>query len=229
MGGVITNVGSHPVFVNTIVWGNSQPEIELRAFTNWDCSITLSNCDIEGGQTKIHVVGDGAGIGSVHWLDGNMDTNPQFRDVQHGDVHLQKGSPCINTGTPFVVWQGDTLIHMEPGQYVGPAPDIGAYEYAEPTGTHDCLPVPQSTSLDQNYPNPFNPSTTIRYGLPNKTAVQLSVFNALGQQVALLQNGEQEAGYHEVRFDGSGLSSGVYFYRMQAGSHVETKKLLMIR
>jgi hypothetical protein len=57
----------------------------------------------------------------------------------------------------------------------------------------------------------------------------LTVFNTLSQQVAVLQNGEQEAGYHEVKFDGSGLSSGVYFYRIQAGSFVETKKLLMIR
>ena len=89
--------------------------------------------------------------------------------------------------------------------------------------------IPRTYELGQNYPNPFNPSTIIRYGLPNRSLVTLTVFNTLGQQVALLQNGEQEAGYHEVRFDGSGLSSGVYFYRMQAGSYVETKKLLLVR
>jgi len=89
--------------------------------------------------------------------------------------------------------------------------------------------VPTSYALQQNYPNPFNPSTTIRYGLPHKSAVQLTVFNALGQQVAVLQNGEQEAGYHEVRFDGSGLSSGVYFYRIQAGDFVQAKRILLLR
>ncbi len=83
--------------------------------------------------------------------------------------------------------------------------------------------------LSQNYPNPFNPSTTIRYGLPNRSHVTLSVFSTLGQRVAQLVNGDMEAGYHEVRFDGSKLASGVYLYRMQAGSYVETKKLLMIR
>jgi hypothetical protein len=83
--------------------------------------------------------------------------------------------------------------------------------------------------LRQNYPNPFNPSTTIRYGLPHRSTVQLTVFNTLGQQVATLVQGEQEAGYHEVRFDASGLSSGVYFYRLSAGTYVETRKLLLLK
>jgi hypothetical protein len=59
--------------------------------------------------------------------------------------------------------------------------------------------------------------------------VSLTVFNTLGQRVAILQNGEQDAGYHEVTFDGANLPSGVYFYRMQAGTFVETKRLLLIR
>lgn len=88
---------------------------------------------------------------------------------------------------------------------------------------------PKEFLIDQNFPNPFNPSTTIRYGLPNRSHVTLSVFNTLGQQVSILQNGDQEAGYHEVRFDGANLPSGVYFYRMQTGSFTETKKFLLVR
>jgi hypothetical protein len=84
-------------------------------------------------------------------------------------------------------------------------------------------------SLDQNYPNPFNPSTTIRYSLPVKSHVKLTVFNTLGQLVATLVNGTQDAGYHDARFDGSGLASGVYFYRLQAGGFVQTKRLLIVR
>jgi hypothetical protein len=83
--------------------------------------------------------------------------------------------------------------------------------------------------LEQCYPNPFNPSTMIRYGLPTREHVALTVFNTLGQQISVLQNGEQDAGYHEVRFDGSHLPSGVYVYRMQAGSFTEAKKLLLVR
>jgi hypothetical protein len=88
---------------------------------------------------------------------------------------------------------------------------------------------PKAFVLAQNYPNPFNPSTTIRYGLPNRSQVLLTVFNTLGQQVAQLVNGEVEAGYHEVKFDGSGRSSGVYFYRLRAADFVQTKKLIMTR
>ncbi len=94
------------------------------------------------------------------------------------------------------------------------------------TGT---LGHPQEYSLGQNYPNPFNPSSTIRYGLPDRSHVTLTVYDALGRQVALLQSGEQEAGYHEVRFDGGGLSSGVYFYRLRAGDFVQSRSFLLLR
>jgi hypothetical protein len=89
--------------------------------------------------------------------------------------------------------------------------------------------IPTNHALAQNYPNPFNPSTTIRYTLPVKTGVVLSVFSTTGQQVARLVSGEVEAGDHEVQFVASGLASGVYFYRLQAGSFVETKKLMLVR
>jgi hypothetical protein len=89
--------------------------------------------------------------------------------------------------------------------------------------------APAIYRLEQNFPNPFNPTTTIRYALPVRSQVTLSVFNILGQQVATPVNGSQEAGIHDVQFDGGGLASGVYFYRIHAGDFVQTKRLLVIR
>ncbi|HTY59199.1 MAG TPA: 5'-nucleotidase C-terminal domain-containing protein [Bacteroidota bacterium] len=89
--------------------------------------------------------------------------------------------------------------------------------------------VVKDFELGQNFPNPFNPTTVIRYALPGRTRANVTVFNALGQVVRELVNEDQEAGYHEVRFDGTGLASGVYFYRLHAGSFVETKKLTLLK
>jgi hypothetical protein len=95
-----------------------------------------------------------------------------------------------------------------------------------PTGN---LTLPISPSLEQNYPNPFNPSTTIRYALPIRAHVMLTVFNTLGQAVATLVNENEEGGYHDARFDGSRLVSGVYFYRLRAGDFMKTKCLVLVR
>jgi photosystem II stability/assembly factor-like uncharacterized protein len=97
------------------------------------------------------------------------------------------------------------------------------------TGLEETTAVPHEYLLGQNFPNPFNPATTIRYGLPKAEVVLLKVLNSLGQEVLVLLNGEQHPGYHEVRFDGSNLPSGMYFYRIQAGPFRETKRLLLIR
>lgn len=83
--------------------------------------------------------------------------------------------------------------------------------------------------LSQNYPNPFNPSTTITYEVPRSSDVTLSVYDMLGREVSVLVNEKREAGVHEVKFDGSNLASGVYLYRLQAGSFVETRKLILLR
>ena len=87
---------------------------------------------------------------------------------------------------------------------------------------------PDAFRLEQNYPNPFNPSTTIRFALPRGVHVTLDVYNDLGEKVATLMNEWNEAGYHQVRWTPT-LASGVYIYRLRAGSFVESKKLLLLR
>jgi len=89
--------------------------------------------------------------------------------------------------------------------------------------------IPITYSLSQNYPNPFNPVTTISYQIPKMSYVELKVFDLLGREIAVLMNKETAAGKYDVKFDGSNLSSGVYFYRLKASGYVETKKLLLIK
>jgi len=89
--------------------------------------------------------------------------------------------------------------------------------------------IPVEFSLDQNYPNPFNPSTNINFSIPNAGNVELTVFNVLGQKVHTLIDGSLNAGPHSVSFDASGLTSGVYFYRLVNGSNIATQKMLLMK
>jgi hypothetical protein len=89
--------------------------------------------------------------------------------------------------------------------------------------------LPMHFNLEQNYPNPFNPVTTIHYSIPKAASVKLQIFDILGRDVATLVNEKKEAGSYDVKFDASRLTSGVYFYRLEAGGFVETKKLVLIK
>ena len=90
-------------------------------------------------------------------------------------------------------------------------------------------PIPVVFSLSQNYPNPFNPSTIIEFSVQHKVFTSLRVYDLLGREVATLVHGELRPGVYEANFDGKDLSSGVYFYRLQAGVFVQTRKLLLQR
>lgn len=94
------------------------------------------------------------------------------------------------------------------------------------TGTGE---IPNRYSLEQNYPNPFNPSTAIKYQLPENSFVKLIVFDALGREIKTLVNENKPAGNYEISFDGMNLSTGVYFYKIEAGSFAEVKKMMLIK
>jgi hypothetical protein len=101
--------------------------------------------------------------------------------------------------------------------------------YLTPTGIKERELQPAQFSLSQNYPNPFNPSTSFEFQVSSFGFVCLNVFDVLGREVASLVNEVRPAGVYTVRWDASSLPSGVYFYRLQAGNYVETKKLVLAK
>lgn len=89
--------------------------------------------------------------------------------------------------------------------------------------------IPSSFRLEQNYPNPFNPSTTIEFFLPLRSHVRLSIWNVIGQEVAVLMSEEKSAGVHKVTWNASGFPSGVYFSRLQAENFIKTNKMVLMK
>jgi len=109
---------------------------------------------------------------------------------------------------------------------------IGAMftEYSLPVVDVDnVVELPTAFSLDQNYPNPFNPTTRINFSLPEANEVRLVLFNLLGQEVATIHEGYLTAGYHQFQFNGADLSSGVYLYRVEAGSYTAVRKMILLK
>ncbi len=84
-------------------------------------------------------------------------------------------------------------------------------------------------NLSQNYPNPFNPTTNISYSIAHSAFVMLKIYDVLGKEVASLVNEEKSPGTHTINFNAQNLSSGVYYYRIKAGSFSETRKMILLR
>ncbi len=89
--------------------------------------------------------------------------------------------------------------------------------------------MPAEFGLEQNYPNPFNPNTKIEYKLASREYVRLNVYNMLGQEVAALVEGVKDAGTYNAEWNASGVPSGIYWYRIDAGSFSETKKMILVK
>jgi hypothetical protein len=103
----------------------------------------------------------------------------------------------------------------------------GTYEYSDEIEVD--VNGPLTFALEQNYPNPFNPTTNIKYSVPQSSYVKLAVYNLVGEEVTILVDGFTEAGFYEVTFNASNLPSGAYFYKLQSGSKVEVKKMLLTK
>ena len=219
-----TNAVRGTVGVNGILWSEGEPDFPMP--------IVLS-------QFSARLKDDGAVL--VSWATTSETNNfgfylqrkraddPSFADVAgaftagHGTtIQPQQYSFMDDPGAVGAWWYRLRQVDLD-----------GSVRYSDPvrvesvTGVTGTVPV--TSFLAQNYPNPFNPTTTIGFGTAERAFVSLRVYNALGQEVAVLQNGDMEAGNHTVSFDARTLPSGMYWYTLQTGSFRATKQLVLVR
>ncbi|RMH85617.1 MAG: T9SS C-terminal target domain-containing protein, partial [Calditrichaeota bacterium] len=195
-------------------------------------SVVVSYSDVQGGYSGT----------------GNIDADPLFADTVNYYL-TDPVSPAIDAGNPdpayndpedshrlgFACWPALGELRNDMGAYGGPGVICNDSVLV---AIDDELPesVPSAFKLAQNYPNPFNPSTTIEFTLPEAAMVKLTIYNALGQEVATLVNGWMNAGTHQTTWEAGNLPSGIYFYRlsnsplgMGAEGNVQTRKMLLMK
>ena len=184
----------------------------------------------------------------LRWVTSSENNNEGFeilRSVLQGAPSAQNDNGDQNTEwskIAFVSGNGTkntpttynfTDMKLNTGKYQYRLKQIdnnGNFEYFDLNGIVE-ISVPVKFNLSQNYPNPFNPTTKIDFDLPQDSKVSIKIYDILGKEVATLVNELRTAGFYTVRFDASGLSSGVYFYRIITGDSkfVMTKKLLLLK
>ena len=218
-GGGIEVARSEVHLVNSILWGNSNDQIDIDQTDPDSGLVAFSN--VQGGEAGV--------TGYILWLEGNRNADPLFVDTAIGDYRLQEGSPCIDAGTTLFIWNGDTLLDFSPEEYAGSTPDMGAFEYGAIAIIDNSVVVPTYFQLYPNYPNPFNPFTTISYQLPELSFVNLSIYNITGQLVETLVNRKVQPGYHNIIWNSTDVGSGVYFYKIVAGEYSATDKCLLLK
>ncbi len=226
---------SHSTLINNIFWGNENYNITVTAVTDsTPCTLSINYCDIQYGLDSI-IVNDSVSV--VNWGLENINSDPLFVDTVNNNFYLQDSSSCIGAGIDSIEiagrWYYAPLTDIEGNPRPNPPgtmPDMGAYESHFPSGVIDRnSTLPTEYVLHQNYPNPFNPTTTIKYAINEMTFVELKVYDILGNEIYLLVDEEQDIGFYNIDFNGSKLSSGIYFYRLQAGSFIETKKMVLMK
>ncbi len=160
----------------------------------------------------------------------NLYKYTEFTDSMNAIGRL---SPNYNVAVFALDIEAVRPAYNSPDQYSVRRILRGALNYiGVPTGSENnntLSNIPQTFSLSQNYPNPFNPTTVIRFSIPQNSQVSLKIYNSLGKQVAQLVNEKRDAGTYNIDFNASNLASGVYYYQIQAGDFVETKRMLLLK
>jgi ligand-binding sensor domain-containing protein len=238
------NVGPDSVLESYYSWNSGLPDDSIRCIAvdgvgqkwiatddhglamydgyNWQV-YNYTNCDIPSNQVEFVTVDN----------EGNKWIGMNFRGLVKYD-NLEWINYCkANSGLPD---DNVTCIAIDDigKKWIGTRyGGLAVLEEVGTVGIHndatDLNHIPKQFKLSQNYPNPFNPSTEISWQLAVGSHVDLSVYNTRGQKVALLVNKHQPAGHHQVEWDASGFASGLYYYRIEAGNFIQTRKMIYLK
>lgn len=221
--------------------GSGAPKIFMEDQVSWlsgSQEIYGSNNWVESGASSI----------PSQWQNTIDNSDPMFTNIAQGDLMPVANSPLRNSGQNNIeepkdfefpnplkkaIYQPCSIDKMEDLKKVlrpvDQTVDIGAYENSDiATGLNE-YKQPDHFNLDQNYPNPFNPETVINYQLPRSGNVKLVVYDLTGREVKTLTDSRQNAGAHNVIFNASGLSSGIYFYTLTAESFSQTRRMVVLK
>ncbi len=242
-GSIISSVYAYPKLICNTMTGN--PMLNESEFDNtlpvhnFISKPILYNNIVHGNQS-IYFLGGQIYEGKPYYIryndieggfsgEGNIADDPGFYGIGEDPFTLGNDSPCIDAGTSDIPWNElpATDIVGNPRIHNGLI-DMGCYEW-DPTTDADPNVMPASPLSLSSYPNPFNPSTTISFDLPECSDVKLAIYNTKGQKVTTKIDRPMEKGKHRVEWDGSGLSSGVYFCRIESCGKTRVRKLLMIK
>jgi N-acetylneuraminic acid mutarotase len=230
VGGFFTSAGG--VSANYVARFNTQTN-------TWSSLGTGSSNGVSGSVSALAVVGNEVVVGGEFTSAGGVSANrvARFNTQTNTWSSLGTGSSNgVNSGYDYGAVRALAVVGNEVfvgGEFTLAGGIASTFIARWNSGTSRVEQLsstaPKTFLLEQNYPNPFNPSTTIRYQLPVASEVKLEVYDVLGKKIATLVNERQSAGSYQVVWNASGLSSGTYFYRLQAGTFVETKKMIMVK
>ncbi len=215
----VYNSAGLTTLTNNIVWGNTGGN--GTQFSGPQMIVTY--CNVQGGY---------AGA-------GNMNSEPLFDTTNY---YLRTSSPCVDKGDSSVIhndpadqinpslakWPSRGTVRNDIGAYGGPLSKVIANSVVSVSSLTENL-LPDEISLSQNFPNPFNPVTLINYEIRKASEVTLVVYDRLGRQVQMLVSGMQPAGNYSVRFEGTDLPSGSYFYRLIAGGQTIVRTMMLVK
>jgi hypothetical protein len=203
-------------------WGFSQLGVAAHGSTGDEVAIDYEATDGGWMVFKFSMNGTTDDDSCYAFLNPDPNTEPDstesdFRFTWRGS----NGVDRVRLGCNYVCWAAFDEIKIAPTYADLNTAPSGIF--TSPVGN-----LPYKFHLEQNYPNPFNPSTTISYNVPTQTNVRIAVYDILGKEVTTLVDAVKMPGTYQVSFDASQLTSGIYFYQMQAGPYSQTRKMMLL-